>query len=84
MRAVLDIAGVNLVRFVRDRSFVVLAIVAPFLIMTALAGTLGSVFSGQYRPDLVIADEIGIWLMFCTPAATTMSAVPLITACAAK
>lgn len=59
MRAVLDIAGVNLVRFVRDRSFVVLAIVAPFLIMTALAGTLGSVFSGQYRPDLVIADEIG-------------------------
>jgi hypothetical protein len=31
-----------------------------------------------------IAAEIGIWLMFCTPPATTRSAVPLITACAAK
>ena len=32
----------------------------------------------------VIADEIGIRLMFCTPPATTRSLVPLITACAAK
>jgi hypothetical protein len=32
----------------------------------------------------VIAYEIGIWLMFCTPPATIRSLVPLITACAAK
>ena len=32
----------------------------------------------------VIAAAIGICDMFCTPPATTRSAVPLITACAAK
>ena len=32
----------------------------------------------------VIADAIGIMLMFCTPPATIRSLVPLITACAAK
>ena len=33
---------------------------------------------------IVMADEIGIMLMFCTPPATIRSSVPLITACAAK
>ncbi len=32
----------------------------------------------------VIAEAMGIMLMFCTPPATITSAVPLITACAAK
>jgi len=59
VRSVIDIAAINLRRFARNRSLLVLGIVAPFLIMSALAGTLGSVFSGQYRPDLVVADEVG-------------------------
>ena len=37
------------------------------------------------RPSAhVIAEEIGIMFMACTPPATTMSWVPLITPCAAK
>ncbi|MNF99761.1 hypothetical protein D3C84_826750 [compost metagenome] len=31
-----------------------------------------------------IAEEIGIWVMVCTPPTATTSWVPLITACAAK
>ena len=43
--------------------------------------------NGSSKPNACpasIADAIGIWLMFCTPPATIRSAVPLITACAAK
>ena len=43
--------------------------------------------NGSSKPNgwpASIAAAIGIWLMFCTPPATTRSAVPLITACAAK
>jgi ABC-2 type transport system permease protein len=59
MKAVLLIAGSNLSRSVRNRSFFVLAILAPFGITAALSSTIGSALSGTYRPDLVIADEIG-------------------------
>ena len=40
--------------------------------------------SKPYAWPASIAAAIGIWLMFCTPPATTRSAVSLITACAAK
>ena len=43
--------------------------------------------NGSPKPNAcpaVIAAAIGIWLMFCTPPATTRSAVPLSTAWAAK
>ncbi|CKP75326.1 Uncharacterised protein [Mycobacterium tuberculosis] len=42
---------------------------------------------GEVNPNCsptVIADEIGIWLMFCTPPATMTSAVPDMIACAPK
>ena len=40
--------------------------------------------SNPYACPASIAAAIGIWLMFCTPPATTRSAVPLSTAWAAK
>ena len=42
---------------------------------------------GEVKPycsPTSIAEEIGIWLMFCTPPATTRSGVPDMIACAAK
>ena len=42
---------------------------------------------GEVNPNCsptIIADEIGIWLMFCMPPATTRSAVPDMIACAPK
>lgn len=58
MRSILLIAAWNIRRFVRNRSFFVLAIVAPFLIMAALSSTIGAALSGEFRPKLTIADEI--------------------------
>ena len=40
--------------------------------------------AGNHAQPASIAAEIGIWFMFCTPPAITMSLVPLITAWAAK
>ena len=59
MRAVWQIAALNFSRFVRNRSFFVLAILAPFGITAALSSTIGPALNGLYRPDLVIADELG-------------------------
>ncbi len=59
MGPVLLIAAWNARRFVRNRSFFILAIVAPFLIMSALSSTIGSALSGQFRPKIAIADELG-------------------------
>jgi ABC-2 type transport system permease protein len=59
MRATLLIAAANIGRFVRNRSFLVLAIVAPFGIIAALSTTIGPALSGEFRPSLVLADEVG-------------------------
>ena len=43
--------------------------------------------NGSSKPSgwaAIMAEEIGIWLMVCTPPAMTTSCVPLITPCAAK
>jgi len=58
MSSVLLIARMNVVRFVRNKSFFLVAVLAPFLIMAALSATIGPALEGSYRPDLVIADEL--------------------------
>lgn len=59
MQAVLLIAASNIARSIRNRSFIVLAVVAPFGIMAALSSTIGPALSGEFRPELAIADEAG-------------------------
>ena len=59
MSAVLQITASNISRFVRNRSFFVLALLAPFGIIAALSATMGDALTGIYRPELVIADEMG-------------------------
>lgn len=59
MRAVLLIAALNISQSIRNRSFLVLALVAPFGIMAALSATIGPALSGEFRPQLALADEAG-------------------------
>ena len=59
MNAALLIAASNVKRFARNRSFFIVAFVAPFAIMAALSSTIGSALSGEYRPTIAIADELG-------------------------
>ncbi|MGI9609069.1 MAG: ABC transporter permease [Acidimicrobiia bacterium] len=59
MNSTLLIAAWNIRRFIRNRSFFILAIGAPFLIMAALSSTIGSAISGEFRPAIAIADELG-------------------------
>lgn len=59
MTAALLIAAANVKRFTRNRSFFVIAFVAPFAIMAALSSTIGSALSGEFRPTIAIADELG-------------------------
>jgi ABC-2 type transport system permease protein len=59
MSAVTLIATENVKRFVRNRSFYAVALLAPFLIMAALSATIGPALSGEFRPSLAIADELG-------------------------
>ena len=40
--------------------------------------------AAHFAAQGVIAEEIGIWLMFCTPPTSTRSCVPLSTPCAPK
>ncbi len=57
--AVLVIARSNIERFIRNRSFLVFAFLAPLGISAALSTTIGPALSGQFRPDITIVDEIG-------------------------
>jgi ABC-2 type transport system permease protein len=59
MGSILFIASWNARRFIRNRSFFILAIGAPFVIMAALSSTIGSALSGEFRPEITIADELG-------------------------
>lgn len=59
MTAVLVIARSNIERFIRNRSFLVLAILAPLGITAALSSTIGPALSGTFRPRITIADGIG-------------------------
>jgi ABC-2 type transport system permease protein len=59
VRAVLLIAALNISQSIRNRSFLVLALVAPFGIMAALSATIGPALSGEFRPQLALADEAG-------------------------
>ena len=59
LQAVLLIAASNISRSIRNRSFLVLALVAPFGIMAALSSTIGPALNGEFRPQLAIADEAG-------------------------
>jgi len=59
MTAILQIAGATVRRSMRNRSFLVLGLLAPFFIMAALSATIGSALAGEFRPSLVLANEIG-------------------------
>lgn len=60
MKTVLLIAGSNLRRFIRNRSFFIVAFLAPLAIMAALSATIGSALTGEFRPSIVIGNEIGV------------------------
>lgn len=57
------VAAQNLRRLVRNRSFYVLAFIAPLVISAALATTVGQAISRDFRPALVVADELGAGLL---------------------
>lgn len=59
MRATLLIAASNIARSFRNRSLLILALVAPLGIIAALSSTIGPALSGEFRPELAIAAEAG-------------------------
>ena len=59
MTGVATIASATLTRSIRSRSFLVLGILAPLAIMSALSATIGDALAGEYRPSLTIVDPTG-------------------------
>jgi len=59
MRSALLIARKDFIQSLRNRSFFVLGLVAPLIIMTVMDVTMGDALSGTFNPVIHIVDEAG-------------------------